>query len=121
MTSKVKPSEKNLENLRKAEQAWLGGGIDDDKKNVNTKKNKSKTKKNETEKEKKTCKEKIYDRLPHGFWFMIIYRIGIFLALILYINLKMGNDFIYEASEKFRTIVTDENLSLLLIFSYQWF
>ena len=27
MTSKVKPSEKNLENLRKAEQAWLGGGI----------------------------------------------------------------------------------------------
>ena len=44
MTSKVKPSEKNLENLRKAEQAWLGGGIDDDKKNVNNKKNKSKTK-----------------------------------------------------------------------------
>jgi hypothetical protein len=40
---------------------------------------------------------------------MIIYRIGIFLALILYINLKMGNDFIYEASEKFRTIVTDES------------
>jgi hypothetical protein len=49
--TKVKPSEKNLKNLRKAEQAWLGGGIDNDNKNMNTKKN-------ETEREKKTCKEK---------------------------------------------------------------
>ena len=87
MVVKVSPSEgkteRHLESLRKAEKAWVGT--------------------NETQ--TKTCKEKLDPYLPHGVWAMILWRLWVFALLIAYINLKMGNDYVFETSERFRSMI----------------
>ena len=88
MVVKVSPSEgktgRHLESLRKAEKAWVGT----------------------TEIETKTpCKEKPDPYLPHGVWAMILWRLWVFALLIAYINLKMGNDYVFETSERFRSMI----------------
>lgn len=98
----VDSSNTNLEKLRKAEVAWSGNDVD------NYSSNKVKNTKKSSAVKKKLCRERINDHLPHGHWLVIIYRMGIFITLILYINLKMGNDYVFEVSEKYRSIVPDK-------------
>ena len=91
MVVKVLPSEgkkeTQLDSLRKAEKAWLG----------------------ENGRERKTCKERLDPFLPHGIWAKVLYRLSIFALLISYINLKMGNDYVFETSERFRSMINDED------------